>query len=110
MSVLPREEWTPVDAETQMDCVCVFVLVTQVVSDSLRPHGLQRTRLRFPWDSPSKNTGVCCHFLLRGIFPTQGSNAGLLHNRQILYHLSHQGSPSRVRLDHSVQIAREDSF
>ena len=33
------------------------------------------------------------HFLLQGIFPTQGSNLGLLHCRQILYHLSHQGSP-----------------
>ena len=44
-------------------------------------------------DSPGKNTGVGCHFLLQGIFPTQGSNPGLLHCRQILYHLSHQGSP-----------------
>ena len=38
-----------------------------------------------PWDSPGKNTGVGCHFLLQGIFPTQGSNPGLLHCRQILY-------------------------
>ena len=44
-------------------------------------------------DSPGKNTGVVCHALLQGIFPTQGSNPGLLHYRQILYHLSHQGSP-----------------
>ena len=44
-------------------------------------------------DSPGKNTGVSCHFFLQGIFPTQGSNPGLLHCRQILYHLSHQGSP-----------------
>ena len=43
--------------------------------------------------SPGKNTGVGCHFLLQGIFPTQRSNLGLLHCRQILYHLSHQGSP-----------------
>ena len=34
-----------------------------------------------------------CHALLQGIFPTQGSNPGLPHCRQILYHLSHQGSP-----------------
>ena len=33
--------------------------------DSLRPHGLQPTRLRSPWDSPGKNTGVGCHFLLQ---------------------------------------------
>ena len=50
------------------------------------------TRLRHPWDFPGKNTGVGCHFLLQGIFPTQGLNLGLLHCRQTLYHLSHQGS------------------
>ena len=41
-------------------------------------------------DSPGKNTGVGCHALLQGIFPTQGSNPGIPHCRQILYHLSHQ--------------------
>ena len=43
--------------------------------------------------SPSRNTGMVCHFLLQGIFPTQGSNPHLQHCRRILYHLSHQGSP-----------------
>ena len=43
-------------------------------------------------DSPGKSTGVGCR-ALQGIFPTQGSNPGLPHYRQILYHLSHQGSP-----------------
>ena len=52
-----------------------------VVSDSLRPHGLGPTRLLPPWDSPGKTTGVDCHFLLQGIFPTQGSNPGLPHSR-----------------------------
>ena len=37
---------------------------------------------------PGKNTAVGCHFLLQGIFPTQGWNPGLLHCMQILYHLS----------------------
>ena len=45
------------------------------------------------WDSPGKNTGVGCHALLQGIFPTQGLNLGLPHCRWILYRLSHQGSP-----------------
>ena len=45
-----------------------------------------------PWDFPGKNTGVGCHFLLQRIFPTQGLNPSLLHCRQTLYHLSHQGS------------------
>ena len=44
-------------------------------------------------DSPRKNIRVGCHALLQGIFPTQGLNPGLPHCRQILYHLSHQGSP-----------------
>ena len=43
-----------------------------------------------PWNFPSKNTVVGCHFLLQKIFPTQGSNLGLLHCRQSLYRLSHQ--------------------
>ena len=45
-------------------------------------------------DSPGKNTGVGCHAFLQGIFVTQGPNPGLPHGRQLLYHLSHQGSPS----------------
>ena len=53
---------------------------------------LQPVRLHRPWNSPGKNTGGGCHFLLQGIFPTQGLNLGLLHYRQILYCLSHQGS------------------
>ena len=44
-------------------------------------------------DSPGKNTGVGSHALLQGIFPTQGSNPGLLHCRRILYNLRHQRSP-----------------
>ena len=42
-------------------------------------------RLLCPWNSSDKNTGVTCHFLLQGIFPTQGSNPCLLHGRQFLY-------------------------
>ena len=58
-----------------------------VVSDSSRPHGLQPTRLLYPWDSPGKNTGVGCHFLLQGIVPTQGSNPHLLHCYMDLFSL-----------------------
>ena len=57
------------------------------------PHQ-ENNSLLCPWNSPVKNTGLGCHFLLRGIFPTQRLNLGLLHCRQILYHLSHQGSPN----------------
>ena len=46
-----------------------------------------------PWSSPDHNTGVSSLSLLQGIFPTQGSNPGLLNCRQILYQLSYQGRP-----------------
>ena len=65
------------------------------MSDSLRPHGLQPTRLLHPWNFPGKSTGVGCHFLLQGIFPTQGSNSGLPCCRQTLYCVSHQGNLCR---------------
>ena len=58
-----------------------------VVSDSLWSHRLQPARLFCPWDFPGSSTGVDCHFLLQGIFPTQGSNPGLPHCRQRLYRL-----------------------
>ena len=45
------------------------------------------------WFPLGLNTGVGCHSLLQGIFPTQGLNPGLLNCRRILYHLSHQRSP-----------------
>ena len=67
-----------------------------VVSNSLRPHGLQPTRLLRPWDFPGKSAGMDCHFLLQGICPTQEWNLGLPHCRQTLYCLSHQGSPRRL--------------
>ena len=49
--------------------------------------------LSMEFNSPGKSTGVDCHSVLQGIFPTLGSNPDLLHCRQILYSLSHQGSP-----------------
>jgi len=47
-----------------MDCCCCC-WVASVVSDSVRPHRRQPTRIPHPWDSPGKNTGVGCHFLLQ---------------------------------------------
>ena len=54
-------------------------------------------------DSPGENTGVDCHFLLQRIFPTQESNLGLLHYRQILYWLSYEGSPT---LDNNIWLLK----
>ena len=61
-----------------------------VVSNSLWPHGLYS-----PWNFLGQNTVVGSLSLLQGIFPTQGSNPGLLHCKRILYQLSHKGSPLR---------------
>ena len=54
---------------------------------------LQPQRLYRPGNSPGQNTRVGSFSFLQGIFPTQGSNPGLLHCRWILYQLSHKGSP-----------------
>ena len=56
----------------------IVVVSHSVMSDSLRPQVLQPARLLCTWDSPGKNTGMGIHFLLQGIFPTQGSNPRLL--------------------------------
>ena len=60
----------------RMDCLDVLAVqglsVASVVSSSLRPHGLQPTRLLCPWDSPGKNTGVGCHSLPQGNLPDPG--------------------------------------
>ena len=53
---------TPLCCETLYCCCCS---VTSVVSDSVWPHRRQPTRLPHLWDSPGKNTGVGCHFLLQ---------------------------------------------
>ena len=66
---------------------CVFFFET---------HGLWPTRLLHPWDSPGKSTRVGCHFLLQGIFQTQGSNPCLLHWQADSLPLSHQGSPQKL--------------
>ena len=62
------------------------------MSNSLQPHGLYS-----PWNSPGQNTEVGSLSLLQRIFPTQGLNPGLLHCRQMLYQLSHKGSPGKIK-------------
>ena len=81
--------WTESQSGSRMihACACAQSL------SRVWPHGLNAARLLCPRNSPGKNTGVGCHCLLQGIIPTQELNPGLLYCRQILYHLSHQGSP-----------------
>ena len=71
-----------------------IVLVPQSCLTLCDPTGCKPPGSSVPGDSLGKNTGVGCHFLVQGIFPTEGSSSGLPHCRQILYHLSHQGSPT----------------
>ena len=75
-------------------CECHTVLVTQSCPTLCDPEDCSPPGSSVHGDSPGKNTGVLCHALLQGIFPTQGSNSGLMHCRWILHHLSHQGRPT----------------
>ena len=68
-------------------------------SDSLWPRGLQPTRLLYPWDFSSRNTGVGCHFLLQWIFLIHGLNPcllRLLHWKVDSLPLSHLGSGKTI--------------
>ena len=85
---LPVTEGSWLSSETQSGSVSC-----SVVSNSLRPQVLYPARFFCSWNSPGKNTGVGSQSLLQGIFLTQGKNPCPLHCRQILYYLSHQGSP-----------------
>ena len=102
--ILPPGESSQPKAWTCVSCVGRWILYQwaiweavkcleseshSVMSDSLGPHGLYS-----PWNSPGQNIGVGSFSLLQGIFPIQGSNPGLPHCRQILYQLSHKGSPA----------------
>ena len=70
-----------VDVVQLLICVQLFETLRTVVCQAPLSMGF-----------PGKNTGVGCHFLHQEIFPTQGLNPGLLHCRQTLYYLSHQGN------------------
>ena len=66
-----------------------------------------------PWNSPGKNTGVGYHSLFQGIFPTQRSNPGLPHCRQMLYHLNHQGNPTdcpQFSISHLLLFQMQSGF
>ena len=112
-----------VDMEMVCVCVCVYIYIYiyirhtyivhmkmksenvshSVMSDFLIPWTVAH-QVPHPWNSPGTNTGVGCHSLLKGIFPTQESNLGLLHFRWILYHLRHQGSPLYIYVLHTYTL------
>ena len=83
--------------------------ICSVLSDCLWPQELYS-----PWNSPGQNTGVGSFSFLQGIFPTQGLNSDLRRCRQILYQLSHKGSPKMIIKHHNeieyVPAALKTSF
>ena len=74
-------------------CMCVWVHA-QPCPTLCNPMDCGLSMLLCPWDSPDKNTGAGCHFLLHGIFLTQGSNPCLLHWQADSLPLHHLGSPN----------------
>ena len=76
--VLPTLHFLPQHSPGQVSVLQISV-TRSVMRGSLQPCGQQSTRLFCPWDSPDKNTGVGCHFLLQEIFQTEGANPSLLH-------------------------------
>ena len=81
------------EALNYFDCCAVLCLVSQSCLTLRDPMDCSPLGSSVHGDSPGKNTGVGCHAILQGIFPTQGLDPGLLHCRRILYCLSHQWSP-----------------
>ena len=76
----------------------IIFFFCSVVSDSLRPHGLQPTSLLHPWNFLGKSTGVRCHCLFQGIFQTQGWNQ-VSHTGGKCFTVSHQGIPNEAEVD-----------
>ena len=75
--IAPIEDW--INNKQQINPnVSIMCSVIPVVYDSVWPHELYPLGLLCAWGSPGKNTGVDCHALLQGIFPTQGSNPRIL--------------------------------
>ena len=89
ITILPKERlWSK-----YFKTIETSIEITESESRSVVSSSLQPRLLHGPWDFPGQNTGVGSLSLLHAIFPTQGSNPGLLHCRRILYQLSSKGSP-----------------
>ena len=105
LSALVTHPWKcPTSGQQELSCrtCCVSPLAASVfpsalsrsvISESLRPPDHSPPGSSVHGGSPGKNTGVGCDALLQGVLATQGWNPGLLHCRQVPYHLSHRGSP-----------------
>ena len=74
---IPEPPLKSTESDSQFSCCCSVAKSCLILCN---PRDCKPTRLLCAWDFPGKNTGVRCHFLLQGIFLTQGSNLGLLHS------------------------------
>ena len=72
-------------------CACLWASSVTIVHDSVTPWTVAR-QAPLSMDSPGRNTGVGCYFLLQGVFLTQESNLPLLHGQADSLPLSHLGS------------------
>ena len=82
-----QEYWSGVPSPSPTSvCCCCCCQVASVVSDSVRSHRRQPTRLPRPWESSGKNTGVGCHFLLQGVKVKSISHVRLFATPWIVAH------------------------
>ena len=123
-----QEHWSELPFPSPMHESEKWKVSRSVVSDSLRPHGLQPTRLLCPWDFLGKNTGVGCHRLLRNIccficslendftmpqislqppfLPDLKSSTCRFCHRKLWHHLRHQAlhiHPELLAIDNVLQ-------
>ena len=93
-----------------MRIYCIVLLVPQLCMTLCDPMDCSPPGFSVHGDSPGKNTGVDCSFLLQGILLTQGSNPGLLNCRQILHHLSYREAHVRVQCMFHQILARTSAL
>ena len=89
-------------------CTHAQLLSCSVVSDSVTP-GTVAGHTPYLWGSPGKKTGLGCHFLLQGIFSTQGLNPHLLHWQTDSLLLSHPGNQLFIYKLRNAKMARKHS-
>ena len=88
--------WATKGIQKFLNIVCVCVISCSVMSDSFAAPWTIAHQAPLSWNSPGKSTGVGCHFLLQGIFPTQGLNPCFLHWQADSWPQSHLGSPLSI--------------
>ena len=99
---IEKNDFSPIWYSNSNECpVLLFsessnhIVLESVLLIQLYPTLCDPVNYSLPWGFPGKSTEVDCHFLLRSILPTQGSNLGLLPWQVVLYHLRHKGSITR---------------